>query len=131
MPFGIVAYAFMLFCWTTFLETAVYNMYNSVKFCFISLCFILQPSLQPFSEAYEEHLILMENEDSSTLSHPKEECLVMITELLYEYVRHLTLYKFSYYGPFPFRFRRPTYFVLFQAVIKDYRSVFDTSNCIN
>ena len=25
MPFGIVAYAFMLFSWTTFLETAVYE----------------------------------------------------------------------------------------------------------
>ena len=25
MPFGIVAFAFMLFSWTTFLETAVYN----------------------------------------------------------------------------------------------------------
>ena len=25
MPFGIVAYAFMLFSWTTFLETAVYH----------------------------------------------------------------------------------------------------------
>ena len=28
MPFGIVAYASMLFSWTTFLETAVYDSYN-------------------------------------------------------------------------------------------------------
>ena len=29
MPFGVVAYAFMLFSWTTFLETAVYETSQS------------------------------------------------------------------------------------------------------
>ena len=34
MPFGIVAYALMLFSWTTFVETAVYNHQFSGSFSF-------------------------------------------------------------------------------------------------
>ena len=32
MPFGIVAYALMLFSWTTFLETAVYRKLIKKRF---------------------------------------------------------------------------------------------------
>ena len=35
MPFGIVAYALMLFSWTTFLETAVYHILPS-NLCFVT-----------------------------------------------------------------------------------------------
>ena len=48
MPFGIVAYTLMLFSWTTFLETAVYNLLTLIQF---HLCSRIRRKVETFCKS--------------------------------------------------------------------------------